>query len=282
MRIYLNKDTSQTRSGGASAPEIKEKEYQRAYREKKGWKKAVLTVEASLGVPLFLFAALCLIWILEIQSIKICISGAAQNAAKSAAEDTAVIPVLNTVKLKSDIVSLIGTERIERSILDGGSSGISCWKSYVSPITGDMHINVEYKVRLPISVFGNISARLKEEFIIGSWNGYKGYDSDEEDSQIVYITDNSAVYHEDCHCSYLQLSIRFVPSDELKEIRNAGGGIYYACEKCVFGEAMAGVYITEDGRRYHNSLSCSGLKRTIRAVNRSDVAGIGGCSRCSK
>ena len=42
---------------------------------------------------------------------------AAQNAAKSAAEDTAVIPVLNTIKLKSDIVDIIGEERIDRSII---------------------------------------------------------------------------------------------------------------------------------------------------------------------
>lgn len=32
-------------------------------------------------------------------------------------KDTAVIPVLNTIKLKSDIIRLLGKERIERSII---------------------------------------------------------------------------------------------------------------------------------------------------------------------
>ena len=109
-----------------------------------------VTIEASFGIPLFLFAALCLIWLIEIQSIRISITNAAQNAAKSAAEDTAVIPVLNTVKLKSDIVSLIGEDRISRSILKDGSAGISCWKSYVSPTTGEMNITVNYKIMIPL------------------------------------------------------------------------------------------------------------------------------------
>ena len=242
---------------------------------------ASVTIEAAFGIPIFLFAVLCLIYLAEIQSIRISIINAAQSAAKSASEATAAVPVLNTVKLKSDIVKGIGEERISRSILDGGSDGISCWKSYISPLSGEMHINVEYSVKLPIPALGSPSAKLKEEFKMSSWQGYEAAEMADGEGDIVYITPTGLVYHEDYQCSYLQLSIRFVPYTELEILRNLSGGIYHPCERCVYSSAMSGVYITEYGTKYHNSLNCSGLRRTIIAVRKSQVIGRGGCSKCT-
>ena len=274
MKIQPNKDKNLTKPERASVPGIR---YNNDILNKKG----SVTIEAAFGIPLFLFAALCLIWLIEIQSIKISITAAAQSAAKSAAEDTAVIPVLNTIKLKSDIVSLIGEDRINRSIIRGGSSGISCWISYVSPATGEMNIKVEYDIMVPIPVIGSPSASLEEKFTISSWNGRNNEQMGGENREIVYMTENGSVYHEDYNCSYLRLSLRYVPYEELGSIRNESGGRYHACEKCVIGSAMTGVYITENGNKYHNTLGCSGLKRTIYAVKRSETGGVGGCSRCS-
>ena len=274
MKIQPNKDKNLTKPERASVPGIR---YNNDILNKKG----SVTIEAAFGIPLFLFAALCLIWLIEIQSIKISITAAAQSAAKSSAEDTAVIPVLNTIKLKSDIVSLIGEDRINRSIIRGGSSGISCWKSYVSPDTGEMNIKVEYDIMVPIPVIGSPSASLEEKFTISSWNGRNNEQMGGENREIVYMTENGSVYHEDYNCSYLRLSLRYVPYEELGSIRNESGGRYHACEKCVIGSAMTGVYITENGNKYHNTLGCSGLKRTIYAVKRAETGGVGGCSRCS-
>ncbi len=272
--IQMNKETSLMKSERASAPGIID-------GGRKSTRSGSVTIEASVAIPFFLFAAVCLIWLIEMQSIRISILTAAQHAAKSASEQTAFMPVLNTVKLKSDIVSLIGEERIGRSIIEGGASGISCWKSWMSPETGEMEITVDYKIQLPLGIFGNPSADQRETFRLHGWNGYKGGNDDGTDSEIVYITDHEAVFHEDIHCSYLELSIRFVSSTQLADMRNEGGGKYHACEKCVFGTAMAGVYITGTGTKYHNSLNCSGLKRTIYAVERSEVKGLRGCSRCT-
>lgn len=115
-------------------------------------------------------------------------------------------------------------------------------------------------------------------FVIYSVKLQKG----NEDGQIVYITEKGTVWHSDYQCSYLQLSIQYVQYSELQNMRNEGGGKYHKCEQCVYGQAMNGVYITSYGNRYHNSLNCSSLKRTIRAVHKSEVAGRGGCSKCAK
>ena len=113
MRKKMNKYTPNPDKERASAPET----------------KASVTIEASIAIPLFLFAVLCLIWMIEIQNIRISIAGAAQSAAKKASEQTAMFSVLNSIKLKSDILDLLGEEWLENSIIKGGRSGISCWKS---------------------------------------------------------------------------------------------------------------------------------------------------------
>ena len=128
---------------------------------------------------------------------------------------------------------------------------------------------------------GSPSAELGESFKLSSWTGYEDQGMGSEGSGIVYMTDNGSVYHDDYNCSYLRLSIRYIPYEELGGIRNESGGKYHACDKCVIGPAMTGVYITDSGTKYHNSLNCSGLKRTIHAVEKSETGGVGGCSRCS-
>lgn len=242
--------------------------------------KGSMTVEAALTIPVFLFAVLCLIYLLEVQAIRISVHSAAQGAAKNAATDIVTVPVLNVFKFKSDMVRMIGAERLEGSIIQGGKSGLSCLGSLYYPSTGEIHVRISYKIRLPFPGFTDIGVRQKDTFIVKAWTGYTKPDVEDEDGEIVYVTDSGAVYHTNYQCSYLQLSIRFLPSTGLSGIRNLGGARYRSCEKCVHGSAMAGVYVTDSGNRYHNSLNCSGLKRSIRAVKKSKIYGKAACSRC--
>ena len=100
QQIHTNKKQSRFKKERASAPGT-------------GYEKnASVTVEASFGIPIFLFAVLCLIWMIEIHSIRVSIINAAQSAAKRAAEETAIVPVLNISALKADIINGIGIERV--------------------------------------------------------------------------------------------------------------------------------------------------------------------------
>lgn len=276
MKIQPYKEIALMKLERASAPEVTCGK-NRLTDNLRTTRSGSVTVEAAFGIPLFLFAVLCLIWLIELQSIRFTVANAAQNAAKSAAEETAVIPVLNVWKMRSDIVDLIGEDRLDRSIVKGG---ISCIGSYVSPVTGEMNIKVTYRVELPLPVMGLPSAEQEHTFKLSAWTGYMNGGEDGREADIVYVTDNAAVYHEDYQCSYLHLSIRSVVFDDVAKLRNEGGGKYHACEKCVYNLSMGNVYITDTGNKYHNSLNCSGLKRTIHAVKREEVRGMGGCSRC--
>ncbi len=105
----------------------------------------------------------------------------------------------------------------------------------------------------------------------------EGEDSGEEET--VYVTVTGKVYHRDENCSHIKLSVQTVSRDSLKTKRNASGGKYHACEKCGGGSSDS-VYVTVFGDRYHSSLSCSGLKRSVKEVPVSQVKGWRACSKC--
>ena len=244
--------------------------------------KASVTVEAALALPVFFFAVIALVYLLEISAIQTSVKAGVHSAAKIAAKEMYLAPVINPVKLQSDIVRAVGSGRLDRSIVVDGSSGLHCYKSYVSSSTGEMQICVEYKVRLPFPQFTGATAQYREKFRMKAWTGYVKDGMDENNEVTVYITDTGNVYHKDYNCTYLKLSIQTVSLAAVPGMRNDSGGKYRCCERCGGGNMIGGVYITNDGDRYHSSLTCSGLKRTIYAVALSEVEGKGACSRCGQ
>ncbi len=247
----------------------------------KGRIKGSITVEAAMAVPIFFLAVVTLLYLMEIMAIQTSIRSGLQYAGKKAAEEACVLTVIMPSSLERDIVEAVGADRLDRSIVSGGSNGIQCSGSRLSGRTGIGELVVSYQVRLPIPVFGVPPVRYQEKMRIKVWNGYEkqGFGADRDET--VYVTENGLVYHKDYHCTHLELSIHMVTSGEIAGLRNHSGGKYYPCELCAkHGES--GVYITDTGDRYHSSLSCSGLKRTVYAVPLSEVIGKGACSRCGR
>lgn len=257
---------------------------ERAFRKKKniigGKVCGSITVEAALAIPLFFFAVLALCYLMEVMAIRTSIRSGLQYAGKTASESAYEMPVLMPGRLENDIVNAVGAERLDRSIVENGSSGLHCGKSYMSVTTGIMELKVNYEVYLPLPVFGRAAVPMEESCRMKGWTGYESAGFSGEDETTVYITETGMVYHRDYHCTYLELSIRMIPSDSVEGLRNESDGKYYPCQRCVRGSVHGGVYITDYGDRYHSSLSCSGLKRTVYAVPLSEAAGKGACSKC--
>ena len=113
----------------------------------------------------------------------------------------------------------------------------------------------------------------------GSGQGEGDGDSDDPNEQTVYVTEHGSVYHTDPNCTHIRLSIEQVSEEEAHARRNRYGEKYHACERCGGGSGQ--VYITSDGNRYHSSLECSGLKRTVREMTRGETDGLRPCSKCA-
>ena len=116
--------------------------------------------------------------------------------------------------------------------------------SYVDLMNQILYLNTSYTVEIPVPVFGIFNVEKEESIRIKGWCGYESSIPVQAEQKIVYVTENGVVYHQDYHCSYLDLSIHMVPSSGLEELRNASGGKYYPCERCGQNVAGMGVYVT--------------------------------------
>lgn len=248
---------------------------------------ASVTVEAVFCIPLFFYAAVCLIWMLEIRAVQTSVRCGMQETGKKLAEEVYNIPVLLPSQVEAGIVNAVGRERLDRSLVVDGSEGIHCERSYMFPGSGIMELKASYEIRLPFSIFMVPPLKYQESMRVKGWNGYVRQSfSETTDRTIVYVTENGVVYHRDYHCTYLEPSVRMVQAEDLEGLRNGSQGKYYPCERCMrgveTGSIQGAVYISDYGNRYHGTLECSGLKRKVYAVPISEVKGKGACSKCGK
>lgn len=164
------------------------------------------------------------------------------------------------------------------AFIRGKAAGVSLFSS---KLTGDdIVLRATYEIRLPCVLLGTYSLHFVQCTQSRKWIGNRTLEqTDGSDDEWVYITPYGTVYHRDRACRYLDLNIRAQSRQSLLALRNADGKIYRQCERC--GASGSGtVYVTDYGDRYHSSLTCSGLKRTIYMVKLSQTGGRKACSKC--
>lgn len=217
------------------------------YPEKKAsfciLKKGALTVEAALFIPLFVMITVCIISIMGVYS--------------------------GTLKT---MISL--REKSEKTAQAASFTGEDIWITIPETLS--------YRpFYLPKMLEGmNIVCMGRARALTGRDKGADG-DSLFDDARYVYVAENGRVYHTSSKCSHICLSIHAVSQGDVGHMRNENGGRYKACEKCVGnGSRAETLYVTDDGDRFHNSLTCSGLKRTVKMVDINEVQGLGECSGC--
>ena len=85
-------------------------------------KKGSITVEAAMAVPIFFFATLTVVLLLELLSVQTAVRSGLQEAGKKLAVQAVEVSAVIPSNLERDVVNSIGAERLERSIVEGGSS----------------------------------------------------------------------------------------------------------------------------------------------------------------
>lgn len=225
-----------------------------------------ITLEASILLPLFLFFCISL-------------SSLLVSLRNYGALSVAVWEIGNTLSVQGGYLL---PEQIENRIQERMEENwnLSVQASLLDVSHGRTYFCVTYTEQSLFNIWG-----VEEECFAIAYSGHfwNGYEMEQEHTlegePYVYITENGTVYHTTRSCSHLTLSIETVLRSNLETMRNADGGRYYACERCGGGDGM-NVYVTGEGNRFHGSISCSGLRRSVRAVPFSEVGVLPACSRC--
>lgn len=254
-----------------------------------GDNRGSMTVEATLVVPIFIFAFLAIfhmgrMFIAEEQIYVAMMETADYIAERAYPMDK--IGIANTDKTgignmvignrmaKTKMKEYIGDTAYVEEYVEGGVDGIS----YI----GSTYITDEDYIDIRLNYNMVIDAPLIKEFKVKLCSrvrqkAYTGYCYEDEKVEYVYVAENGEVYHRSRDCSHISLKVSNISKASLK-------GSYSHLVPCRLcgdeGNYNGEVYACEYGDAYHYSRGCSGLKRSISRVKLDDVRGMGECSRC--
>lgn len=255
-------------------------------------RKGSLTVEAALVLPIFMFAVIQLLSILDLYRFQVNLEAALHQSARQLAvygyarEEIPAVSMLESdlgqlafseSYVRGSVLSQLGESYLKQAPI--AKTGVSFLES---KILEDERIELVAVYRAQ-PYFSGITDGFfcSNRCVVRAFTGYDNTKGDtiQKEEEIVYITESGSVYHRDRSCSALCVSVSAVSDWEVKNRRNYDGSKYYACPYC--GRKASGtVYITNYGNRYHGNITCSELKRSIMAVPLSEVGGRRACAKC--
>ncbi len=234
-------------------------------------------MEASLVFPVFIFAALSIIYMCKL----LLYEDEVQWALVRTGREVSVEYTVSEKRAVTDPLYL--TMKMNRYLQEDIS--ISMLRSRFNEETKDIVLVADYSVCLPFPILHRFPFHFTEKFHTRTFSGVNTRaegDLQEKDT-LVYVTETGKVYHRTLECTYLKLSISQVKYGDLEYLRGEDGGKYYACERCGGGifHKDQNVYVCNFGNRFHSSRACQKLIRNIRQIKLSEVGGRLPCSKCA-
>lgn len=258
-------------------------------------KRGSMTLEAALVLPVFIFFIINLFSVMEMLRFHGNVTLALRNVGNKLAvygylydqviEDEEVLETtlggvaFSYLYIKRQMEDYLGEDYLENVPVMGGKGGLIFAKADIME-DDIISLVLTYRVKMPFVLSKLYSVRTFNYYYARAWTGYKVADRDET---YAYVTETGSVYHTNKECTHILLSIKETTAREVLRLRNDQGEKYTPCEKCGDIENID-LYITSEGNRYHGSLLCSGLKRTVYeiAFDEAKEKGYNACSRCGK
>ena len=256
--------------------------------------RAGLTVEAACILPLFLWAVLAALYLIEVSVVQVRLVGGIHEAGrKMALLSYGIYGGTSEEEKGTGVGEVVGgaltAVYAKNLILKKAELGETLLKENVkvSLVTSDfsdkdiIDLRVMSRIQLPIPVYRLRGLKFLERGRVRAWTGRSlsngSGDGDENEGEMVYVALNGSVYHRDPDCSYIKVKVLSASVAEMDRKRSSDGSKYYACS-CYGAHPSPTVYYTHYGNRYHGSLSA--LKRTAQKVPLSSVSGWKACSKC--
>lgn len=240
-----------------------------------------MTLEASLVLPLFLFAMTASMLFGEM----IMIQGRMYHGLVEAVREMAVEEYYYNHKNRHGTVWMARTLQ-KKYGGEGSQSGavkignVSFAGSQIPNGQDEIELHMSYQISLNYPFIGTKKIRIKEKVAQKAFTGYQPT-AFEAGKGYAYVTEYGTVYHTSMQCSHIMLKIS--DGGEVEKYLN-GETKYEPCAKCIKDTAQEihQLFVAKEGDCYHSSLSCSGLTRLIRKVTIWEVEGMELCSRCGK
>ncbi|MDK2807282.1 MAG: hypothetical protein PWP24_11 [Clostridiales bacterium] len=250
-------------------------------------KKASITVEAAMVLPLFLFFFFGVLQGFSILSLQHQIQMSLTKTANQ-------MSLAGYASQKEKSVAAL--QLVFMANLESDYFGESCIEGGLVLLTGssyegeDLTLVANYRMKLPVPLWNHVSLPVKQQvktrLFVGRDKTKESDNKEKEEIRYVYITDTGTVYHESETCTHLRLRISTISKEDLVWKRNEGGAKYYPCEHCMKekepneGKEGSLYFITQEGNRFHCRRDCSGLKRTVYKVPFEQVKTWRACKRC--
>ena len=236
-----------------------------------------LTIEAALILPVYMTGLLMLVSLLLMLLTGMRIQASLLELSEELQVRLTDGNSLSLSEIENELGEKLSPEDIR--FIENGKEGLDMSGSDIDD--GEyIRLSVSCELVPLTDFFGMIRVPFSRSTFAHVWCGYEN--AYFPDGEYVYITNDSEVYHRDRECSHIGLTVRQTSAGEVPYLRNNSGSRYKPCSHCHSSLSDGRLYVAAEGDRYHKTLTCSGLKRTVRAIRISEVGDRRPCSRCGR